>query len=117
MSISEFINKLKSDPKSISFQETIAVIDENYSFTTSTFSNGNQLNKAGENNGSCKIFAFAKLNRLDKLQTLSCFGSYYYQDVLQNPEGIDHQNIRNFMEFGWDGIRFEDEVLIENSVQ
>ena len=111
MSISEFINKLKSDPKSISFQETIAVIDENYSFTTSTFSNGNQLNKAGENNGSCKIFAFAKLNRLDKLQTLSCFGSYYYQDVLQNPEGIDHQNIRNFMEFGWDGIQFEGEAL------
>lgn len=116
MSISEFINKLKSDPKSISFQDTIAVIDANYSFTPSIFSNGNQTNKAGENNGSCKIFAFAKLNRLDEMQTLSCFGSYYYQDVLQNPEGIDHQNIRNFMEFGWDGIRFENEALIENSV-
>lgn len=112
MNVSEFIDKLKLDAKSISFQETIAVIDRNYSFTPTTFSNGNQLNKAGENNGSCKIFAFAKWNQLDKLQTLSCFGSYYYQDVLQNPAGIDHQNIRNFMEFGWDGIRFENEALI-----
>lgn len=111
MSVSEFIDMLKSDVKSISFQDTIAVIDENYSFTPADFSNGNQINKAGENNGSCKIFAFAKLNQLDKLHTLSCFGSYYYQDVLQNPEGIDHQNIRNFMEFGWDGIRFENEAF------
>ena len=98
MIVSEFIKKLKSDAKNISFEESITVIDANYEFTPTSFSNGNQLNKAGENNGSCKIFAFAKLNQLDKLQTLSCFGSYYYQDVLQNPEGIDHQNIRNFMD-------------------
>ena len=111
MSISEFINKLKSDAKSISFQETIAIINANYSFTPTAFSNGNQLNKANENNGSCTIFAFAKLNQLDKLQTLSCFGSYYFEDVLQNPEGTDHQNIRNFMEYGWDGIHFENEAL------
>ena len=111
MSISEFIDKLKLDVKSISFQDTIAVIDENYFFTPTVFSNGNQLNKAGENNGSCKIFAFAKLNQLNKLQTLACFGSYYFEDVLQNPEGTDHQNIRNFMEYGWEGIRFEKEAL------
>ena len=111
MTISEFVKKFKSDGKPISFQEAIDVIDSNYEFTPTAFSNGNQLNKAGENNGSCKIFAFAKLNQLEKLQTLSCFGSYYYQDVLQNPEGIDHQNIRNFMEFVWDGIRFENEAL------
>lgn len=111
MSISEFIDKLKSDAKSISFQETIAVIEANYSFSTTAFSNGNQINKANENNGSCKIFAFAKLNQLEKLQTLSCFGSYYFEDVLQNPAGIDHQNIRNFMEYGWDGIHFENDAL------
>lgn len=111
MSISEFVNKLKSDAKSISFQETIAVIDVNYSFMPTAFTNGNQHNKAGENNGSCKIFAFAKLNHLDKLETLSCFGSYYFEDVLQNPEGTDHQNIRNFMEYGWEGINFENEAL------
>ena len=45
-----------------SFQETIAFIDENYHFTPTAFKNGNQHNNANENNGSCKIFAFAKLN-------------------------------------------------------
>lgn len=111
MILSEFINKLKTDAIKVSFEETIAVIDTNYSFTPTTFSNGKQINQARENNGSCTIFAFAKLNQLDKLQTLSCFGSYYFEDGLLNPEGIDHQNIRNFMEFGWSGILFENEAL------
>ena len=111
MTLSEFINTLKTDATSVSFDETIAIIDANYSFTPTTFSNGKQINQARENNGSCKIFAFAKLNQLDKLQTLSCFGSYYFEDVLQNPTGIDHQNIRNFMESGWGGIHFENDAL------
>ena len=112
MGITSFLKQLESKPESISFQDTIAVIEANYTFTSTAFSNGNQNNKAGENNGSCKIFAFAKLNQLNQLLTLACFGSYYYQDVLQNPEGTDHQNIRNFMEFGWDGVQFDGEALI-----
>jgi hypothetical protein len=32
-------------------------------------------------------------------------------DVLKNPNGTDHQNIRNFIEFGWDGISFDGEAL------
>jgi hypothetical protein len=111
MTIETFLNRLNSNPEGVSFQETIAVIEENYTFTPTAFSNGNLTNKAGENNGSCKIFAFAKLNQLNKLQTLTCFGSYYSEDVLQHPEATDHQNIRNFMEFGWDGIDFEKEAL------
>lgn len=112
MTLSSFLENLKNNSK-VTFQETIAVIDANYQFTPSTFSNGNQINKAGENNGSCKIFAFAKWNQLTELQTLSCFGSYYHDDVLQNPDGTDHQNIRNFMEFGWNRIHFEGLALKE----
>lgn len=93
-----------------SFPETIAYIDENYIFTPTTFKNGNQMNNAGENNGSCKIFAFAQINQLSKDETLSLFGDFY-QDVLNTPEAKDHQNIRNFMIFGWEGIQFEGEVL------
>lgn len=111
MTVSEFIEKLKTDARNVSFEETIAVIDANYQFTPIAFSNGNQINNTNENNGSCKIFAFAKLNQLNKLQTLACFGSYYFEDVLKNPEGNDHQNIRNFIEFGWDRIHFENEPL------
>ena len=111
MTVSEFIEKLKTDARNVSFEETIAVIDANYQFTPIAFSNGNQINNANENNGSCKIFAFAKIHNLKQEQTLSCFGSYYFEDVLKNPERIDHQNIRNFIEFGWDGIHFENEPL------
>jgi len=93
-----------------SFPETITYIDENYTFTPTTFKNGNQINHAGENNGSCKIFAFAKLQQFTKEETLALFGDFY-QDVLNTPEAADHQNIRNFMIFGWDGIHFEGEAL------
>jgi hypothetical protein len=109
--IDNFLNKVKQNPELITFQETIEVIDSNYSFTPTTFKNGNQLNNVNENNGSCKIFAFAKINNLEKDATLSLFGSYYFDDVLKNPDGIDHQNIRNFITFGWDGILFDGEAL------
>ena len=106
-----FLNKIKSNPEILTFQETIEVLESNYNFTPTAFKNGNQINNAGENNGSCKIFAFAKIHQLEKDQTLALFGSYYFDDVLKNPDGNDHQNIRNFMIFGWDGISFEGEAL------
>jgi hypothetical protein len=93
-----------------SFPDTITYIDENYTFTPTAFKNGNQLNNAGENNGSCKIFAFAQMQQLSKEETLSLFGDFY-QDVLKTPDATDHQNIRNFMIFGWNGIHFEGAAL------
>lgn len=111
MTLATFLSKLKNTPEEIIFPETIAVIEENYHFTPTTFQNGNQHNAAGENSGSCKLFAFAKLQNLSKDETLACFGGYYFEDVLKNPEGADHQNIRNFMTTGWNGIQFEGEAL------
>ena len=109
--IENFINKVRQNPELIIFQETIEIIDSNYNFTPTAFKNGNQHNNANENNGSCKIFAFAKIHHLEKEETLSLFGSYYFDDVLKNPDVNDHQNIRNFMTFGWDGILFEGKAL------
>lgn len=94
-----------------SFPETIAYIDKNYTFTPTAFKNGNQVNNEGENNGSCKIFAFAQMHQLTKEETLGLFGEFY-QEVLNTPEANNHQNIRNFIIFGWDGIRFDGEALI-----
>ncbi len=105
------LEKLKSDKNSIDFKEVIDYIDLNYDFTPTKFTNGNTINEANQNNGSCKIFAFAKLNNFSKEETLALFGDFYRTDVLQNPEGTDHQNIRNFIEFGWDGISFTGEAL------
>ena len=69
------------------------------------------MNEAGTNEGSCKIFAFAQLHHLSEQATLACFGQYYREDVLQNPQGNDHGNIRNFIKQGWQGITFESDVL------
>ena len=112
MNLESFLEKLKQFPETITFPETIAVIEANSTFTPTAFQNGTQANGVGENSGSCKLFSFAQLQNLSPAETLACFGSYYYDDVLKNPEGTDHQNIRNFMKLGWDGIKFEGTALI-----
>lgn len=111
MTIQEFIEKLTTAPTSIDFKETIAVIDAHYDFTPTGFQNGELKNEAGQNSGSCKLFSFAQLSGLNQQQTLDCFGDYYRIDVLQHPTATDHQNIRNFMKYGWQGISFNGTAL------
>lgn len=103
--------QLEKPAGEISFQEVIGFIDAHYDFTPTRFTNGDTVNEAGQNNGSCKVFSFAQLNGLSKEETLSLFGEFYREDVLKNPEGADHQNIRNFMRTGWEGISFEGKAL------
>lgn len=112
MSITAFITKIQQNPETVTFPETIALIEENYLFSPTAFKNGTQHNAAGENSGSCKLFAFAKLQNFTLTETLACFGAFYREDVLKNPQGTDHQNIRNFMVSGWDGIVFEGDALL-----
>ncbi|MDH5447168.1 MAG: HopJ type III effector protein [Gammaproteobacteria bacterium] len=107
MNLDTFLQKLETQPETLEFNDTLQLIDSLYQFTPVAFSNGETQNEAGQNNGSCKLFAFAKLHKLNEQQTLACFAQYYRDDVLANPEGDDHQNIRNFMKHGWDGIQFE----------
>lgn len=114
MTLDKFIEKIIHN-ETISFHETIVVITENYFYQPTEFSNGlgedRMINPPGTNEGSCKIFAFAKLHKLTKEQTLNLFGDFYTKDVLPYPQGNDHQNIRRFMRDGWDGVRFEGEAL------
>jgi hypothetical protein len=112
MTIPTFLEKLKETPAAITFAETIATIEENYIFTPTAFKNGAQYNATGENSGSCKLFAFAQLQKLSAIETLSCFGAYYFEEVLGDPNGSNHQNIRNFINTNWDGIQFEAEALV-----
>lgn len=111
MKLPEFLTKIKETPEEVSFSDTMETIDGLYAFVPKAFKNGDTYNEAGQNNGSCKIFAFAQLHELSKEETLSCFGTYYRNDVLKNPEGDDHQNIRNFIKFGWEGIEFEGKAI------
>ncbi len=109
MTVQELISALQQNP--VPFTQVMEVIDTYYEFSPTAFKNGNTHNAAGTNNGSCKVFAFAKLNNLNEQSALNAFGDFYTVDVLQHPENSDHQNIRNFMEFGWNGIEFEGQAL------
>lgn len=115
MTLNNYLKALAENPKSIQFTDTMAVIEANYDFTACGFNNHGLLSAASENNGPCKIFAFAKLNDLSKQNTLDCFGKFYREDVLQNPKGDDHMNIRTFMlapeATPFLGITFEGEPL------
>jgi type III HopJ-like effector protein len=111
MELDDFLDKLRSEPESTDFTDTIAVIDSNYDYTPNAFTNGEVNNEAGQNEGSCKIMAFALLNKLSVEQTLHCFGKYYREEVLNDPDGEGHQNIRQFIKKGFSGIKFEHEAL------
>lgn len=109
--IDRFLQQLQEQPTEIQFNDTMAVIDAYYSFTPTAFQNGNQLNAAGENSGSCKLFSFAQMHQLSPEATLQCFGAFYREDVLKKPQNEDHQNIRNFIRTGWEGVHFESQAL------
>ncbi|GAB1256624.1 HopJ type III effector protein [Aurantivibrio plasticivorans] len=111
MTIDDLLNTVRSKPESVEFTQVMDVIENNYSYTPTSFHNGELRNDAGTNEGSCKIFYFAQLNNLSEMETLALFGHYYRDDVMGNPGGDDHGNIRNFILDGWLGIRFEGEAL------
>lgn len=111
MTLEAFLQKLANTPEGVQFSDTMTAIESVYVFTPTAFKNGELLNQAGQNSGSCKLFSFARLQGFSPQKTLACFGDYYRKDVLGNPQGADHQNIRNFMKTGWAGIEFEGEAL------
>ena len=115
MTVNTLIEKIRSTPDAVEFNEVMDCIDENYNYSPTHFTNGSgddiAINEAGKNEGSCKIFAFAQLNAVNDAETLACFGKYYREDVVQNPDASDHTNIRNFMLFGWNGIQFDSPAL------
>jgi hypothetical protein len=100
MELELFLNLLGTDPDSIEFPDVIALINGLYTFIPTAFRNHEIQNEAGQNSGSCKIFAFARLQELSEEQTLALFGAYYR-------DGDSHANIRQFMKTGWKGIEFD----------
>jgi len=110
MTVEEFKTKLKTNPSKIVFAETVQIIEDNYSFTPTAFTNGEIKNNLGENLGSCKLLAFAMHQQFTKEETLNCFGEHY-QNVLSDENGTSHQNIRNFIKTGFEGLSFQGKVL------
>lgn len=112
MTINELLSLLKTSPDSLEFDQVMDTIKESYKYSPAQFTNGELVNEAGANEGSCKIFYFAQLNDLSEAETLALFGKYYREDVLGKPEGEDHGNIRNFMLTGWAGVKFTSHALV-----
>jgi hypothetical protein len=106
--IVELLTKLQTN--SIPFKDVIAFIERVYQHTPTAFKNGDTYNEASENQGSAKVFAFAIINNLSKEDTLLLFAEHY-QAVRENLEGTDHQNIRQFLANGFEGIQFEGVAL------
>jgi len=111
-SLAELISQLHQQTRGVEFEQVMQVINDNYHYQATSFTNGELTNDAGSNEGSCKIFSFAQLNNLGQQQALACFGRYYRDDVLGDPSGNDHANIRNFIKTGWQGIKFESAALV-----
>ena len=109
MSLDVFLNKVRQN-EALVFADVLAVIGEYYHYEPTEFCNGELVNAAGTNEGSCKVFSFAKLHDLTEAETLSLFGEHY-RDVLADPSGSGHQNIRNFMQTGWQVIMFKGVAL------
>ena len=107
MELELFLNRLDTQPNSIEFPDVIELINGLYTYIPTAFRNCEILSEAGQNTGSCKIFAFARLHELSEEQTLSLFGAFYRADVLKTPDGDSHPNIRQFMKTGWEEIEFD----------
>jgi hypothetical protein len=95
----------------IPFTEVITFIETYYRHLPTAFKNGDVYNEATQNQGSAKVLAFAKLNNLSAEDTLDLFAEHY-QSVLTHLDGVDHQNIRQFIKNGWEGVAFEGDALV-----
>jgi hypothetical protein len=102
--ISDLLTAVKAGE--VNFIHVIEFIEADQPHQPTAFKNGEVYNEATQNQGSAKVFTFAKRNNLSKEDTLSLFAEHY-QAVLANPSASDHQNIRQFMLNGWEGIQFE----------
>jgi len=95
--------------KEFNFQYVIDTINENYEFTPTSFCvfPGTPTNTQGNNEGACRVLAFAKDQRIhhEKETVLELFAEHY-DAVLADPDGDGHQNIRTVIKYGADSVHF-----------
>lgn len=106
-----FNANVEMDADTLMMEDVIALIDTHYNNQLLEFRNGDMNNAADENEGSAKVLSYAALSQLDKDTTLKLWGQYY-REVLKDPDGDSHQNIRNFMKTGWEGVPFENGIAL-----
>ena len=116
MARDELIERLRLAPEHVSSEGVVAFIKDRFDDTPAGFAVGpvddRIVSAAGDNEGSCKISTFARLNGLTDAQTLACFGRYNRDAVPGHPDGTDHPNIGAFMRHGLDAAAFEKQPLV-----
>lgn len=112
MTLKEILAAVYESPETLEFQSVLSAIDSEFEFTPTAFSNGKIINSAMQNQGSCKVLSFANKSGLSQPHTLALFAEHY-RNVLADPGGNDHQNIRQFMATGWKGVSFEKVALVK----
>ena len=92
------------------FAATLAFIAEHYHYQPSAFTNGPLSNAAGQNEVSCKVLGLALLEHFSLDEALLAFGEHYRQ-VLGDPAGSDHGNIRALLAHGLVGVTLAQQPL------
>ena len=100
----------KLNNNEIIFADVLAFIDDNYNYTPTAFTNGNQENTIDQNQGSAKVLAFAQLNDYTENDTLKLFAEHY-KAVIETKKKKKKNNRSQFMQNGWNGVSFENDVL------
>lgn len=103
------LTKLKDG--TANFNDVLNFIDNHYITQAVSFKNGKLINGSHENQASARVLSLAKIFALSEEETLSLYAEHY-QSVLADPKGKGHENIRNFMEYGWDGITLNKLAII-----
>jgi len=112
MNTQQYLEQLASGEE-MKFSDFTDLIDNEYSFKSVAFTNGDLDNKDEENQGSAKVFCFGLMHELSEYEVLRCFGEHY-QNVLDSlSDGTSHLNIRNFMRWGWKGVSINAEALLK----
>lgn len=105
----------KAHENTLLFQDVINTIRKHYECTPVAFRTGAGTpretgNAAGTNMASSQLLAYARRLGLDAATTVALYGEHY-RDVLADPGGTSHPNIRAFMANGWAGVNMPEEPL------
>ena len=110
MNTEQYLHQLKLG-EVMQFSDFTDLIESEYNFTPTAFTNGDLSNKAEENQGSAKVFCFGLMHSLSEHEALRCFGEHY-QSVLDSlGDNTSHLNIRTFMRLGWKGVNINASAL------
>ncbi|KAJ1637914.1 HopJ type III effector protein-domain-containing protein [Pavlovales sp. CCMP2436] len=103
--IAALLVKVRTQPGSVMFAETLEAIDQAFEFFGTKFVNGAVSSTSSENEGSSKVLSLSQLVGMTTDETLVCFGEHY-RDVVADPSGSSHANVRALMTTGLEAVLF-----------